>query len=487
MVAATGLGSGIDIQGLVSGLVSAEKAPLERLLSEREADVNQTMTAFNSLQASLEALEDSAQLLATASTFESKKSSSTDSESVTASVTTSAAIADYSVDVNSLATSQSLTSSQFASHDTEVGTGTLTINFGTPTYSGLVPANYSSFSNSTSLTSMVVNVSDGSLSGIRDAINAKSGAVTASILSDGDSYRLMLTATETGISSSISVSVTSDSDSSNTDNSGLSQLSFDAVTSNLTEIQAASDAAFTFNGLAITSSTNTISDLVDGVSLTLKKVTSSSETVSVSRDTVPISSALQDLTTKYNDFIALSDELTKYDSQSGVRGVLQGDATARTIISQVRRHVSEQVAGLSGDYNSLSSIGITTQQDFTLKFDISKLNTALSSNFDDVTALLSRQSSSQSMSGIAARMDESFDALLSSSDGVFQARDSILQTQVSQIADERKSLLRRLESLEARYYRQFNAMDMLLSELSSTGEFLTQQMKNLPGTNQSKK
>ena len=256
MVAATGLGSGIDIDALVTGLVAAEKGPIEQRLAVRESELAADQAAFASIKSAVAALEDTVESLASADTFADMKATSSDYSNLGVTVSSSAQVGSYSVEITRLAQSQSLASSAYSSTTSVVGTGTLSLSFGTPTYDGSSPANYSGFAANSALTAFSVDITseNNTLAGVRDAINAKNGPVSASILSDGSGYRLMLSATNTGVDSSIKIEVSSDGDSNNTDAAGLSALAFDESTNHLQEMQAATDAAITFNGLSITSS-----------------------------------------------------------------------------------------------------------------------------------------------------------------------------------------------------------------------------------------
>lgn len=488
MVAATGLGSGIDIDALVTGLVAAEKSPIEQRLAVRESELAADQAAFASIKSAVAALEDTVESLASADTFADMKATSSDYSNLGVTVSSSAQVGSYSVEITRLAQSQSLASSAYTSTTSVVGTGTLSLSFGTPTYDGSSPASYSGFSANSALTAFSVDITseNNTLSGIRDAINAKNGPVSASILSDGSGYRLMLSATNTGVDSSIKIEVSSDGDSNNTDAAGLSALAFDESTNHLQEMQAATDAAITFNGLSITSSSNEIKDVVDGVTLTLKATNTAADTVIVSRDTGEISSKVKDFTDKYNAFIKLMSELMMFDSEANTRGQLQGDSTARMVMNHVRQLISTKVSGLAGDYTTLSAVGVTTQKDNTLKFDESAFSTAISADFSSVKDLFSRSSASDRMDGIAVSMNTTLDSLLASS-GVLESRNDSIRDQLKGINSDREALNKRFAAVEARYFKQFNAMDSLLSEITSTGEFLNQQMSNLPGTNRSKK
>lgn len=485
MVAATGLGSGLDIESLVTGLVNAERTPTANRLVRRESEATALISGFGQLKGALSAVDGRIQALANADTFTSMSASSSQTAKVAVSVTADAAVGSYAVTVDALAETQSFASSTFAAADTVVGTGTLTLTFGSPTYAGTDPDTYTAFTADGDKTPVTIDItsSNNTLEGVRDAINDQNAGVTASLVKDGGSYRLLLTTDDTGVSNSLAISVSGDGDGNDGDAAGLSQLAFDATSANMSQTRAAADAQFSINGLALSAAGNTITDVLDGVTLTLNDVTDTAATVKVTQNRSAITSSIEGFIEAYNGYIGAANTLTNYDAASGRSGALQGDFSARSIISQVRAAFASEVSGLGGSYSALAEIGITTNADGTLSLDSGALTDALDTDPGSVQALFV---GSDTVDGVASRLDGVLGRILDS-DGLIDSRTESLSERIASIAEDRETLDSRMALLEARYRSEFNALDGLLAQITSTGEYLAQQLDNLPGYDNLKK
>jgi flagellar hook-associated protein 2 len=406
---ATGLGSGLDIEGLVTKLMEAEAAPPTRRLLNRETQITSDISSLGTLKSTLADLRDSLSSINSLATFDKRNASSSDPTTVAVAATSKSAIGQYQVSVSALAKQQSLAlRGEFNSTSETVGTGTLSFTFGATGYTadGSDNANdtYDSFSPKAGAETktVVISSANSSLTGVRDAINAAKIGVTASIVGSGTSYNLVITSDATGAANGVQISVTGDGDGNNTNTTGLSRLSFNATvgTSNVYQTQAASDAAFTVNGLALTSDTNAATDFIDGVTLTLKKTTSGSETITISDNKSGIKSALNAFIEGYNDYQTKMTELTGYDAATGVGGPLQGDFSARTLGSQIRNVVGGRAIGYNGARSSLSELGITTGANGSLSLNSTKLDAALNDGSNDVTAIFARFANPPDNSGL---------------------------------------------------------------------------------------
>ncbi len=313
MVAVTGTGSGLDIDGLVLGLVGAERAPAETRLDNRETEANTLISDFGSIITALTDLELAANTLASSTGFSEFTAVSSDTTKATISASSSASLGSYQLAVSSLATAQTLTSGTFSLTTSTLGTGTLTIALGTPAYTGSTPDTYSSFTQTSSV-DVTIDSSNNTLAGVRDAINAADVGVNASILNNGSTYQLLLVSETTGLANSMSISVSNDSSGTDTDSSGLSQLVYNASASQLEQSVAGSNASFTLNGISISSSTNTVSEVVDGVTLNLLGTTTSSVTLDVKTDTTAVVANVQSLVDKYNAYQTLHSNMTSYNA-----------------------------------------------------------------------------------------------------------------------------------------------------------------------------
>ena len=474
MVAVTGTGSGLDIDGLVASLVAAERTPAETRLDARETNITNLSTSFTSLKATITDFEAAANKLALASSFSQFTTSSSDATKATISATSSATLGSYQLSISSLASAQTLASGNFAATTDTIGTGTLTIAIGTPTYSG---STYSSFSQTSSV-NITIDTSNNTLAGVRDAINSANAGVNASILKNGSNYQLFLVSESTGAANSMSISVSGDSSGTDTDNTGLSQLAFSSAGSQLTQYAAGANASFSINGLSVSSASNTVTDVIDGVTLSLLGTTSSAITVDVKTDTDTIVADVQAFVDKYNAFASLYTDLTKYDATTETAGALQGDSIARSVMSQIRSELAGSVTGLTGSYTSLVDLGISIDTSGLMSFTQSTFKTAFAAAPTEVTGVFASTTvSGTAVEGVAEKLETLMEGFLVSTTGIFDSRISSLNTQLTAITDDRADLARRMQSLEDRYFAQLNAMDSLLAEIETTGDFLTQQFE----------
>ncbi len=478
-ITSTGLGSGLDIEALVTGLVNAERAPTEAKIDRQQSSVTTLISALGELNSSVSGIQSSISALAERTLFEGVTANTDQFSAVTATATSEASAASYDISVSTLATKQSLASGTYASEDAVVGTGTLTIDIGTPTYSGGDPV-YSGFA---STSSVAVNIAaDSTLSEVRDAINAAEAGVEASIVRDGSDFRLLLVAENTGVENSFQLTVTDTGDGLNEDPAGLSALAFNTSVSNLTQSNAALDASFSINGLALTSASNQVDNAVTGVSLTLKDTTTTPARITVAEDRAAITNAVQSFVDNYNSTITTLNAQTTFNPTTGFAGPLVGDFSARTVENALRNSVSSPITGASSFFDSLATIGVTTTTEGTLEFDSSLLTNALDSDKEAVVTLFAG-SVDDSVEGVAERVSTVLDGIIDTDEGLLPLRSASLADQLDDIADQRAALDRRIETIEARFRAQFNSLDILLAELNTTGQFLETQLASLPFAN----
>ncbi|NVK43064.1 MAG: flagellar filament capping protein FliD [Oceanospirillaceae bacterium] len=455
-ITSTGFGSGLPISDLVSQLVSAEGAPVQNRLDSREARLQTELSAVSILKSALADFQSSLAQLADVDNFTSRSASSSNSEIASISAEENAGLGSYSLEVTSLATAHKLVGQQGY---TDGGTGSL------------------SFSNAAG-DSFTVNIGDedATLEGIRDAINNADDnfGVTATILNLASGPRLVLTADDTGADNRIT------SISSTSTNGDLSVFDYDFAAAvdgddaNYDQVTAAADAIFSLEGQALTSASNRVDSVISGVTLTLKDATETGKpvTLTVGTNTINAKTMIEGFVEAYNELQSLIAQQTAYDPDSGRAGALQGDALTRSVQGQLRTL-------LSGSYNegggitALANLGITTTRSGSLEIDSSKLTAALADNFADINAFFSTEET-----GFASRLDAMLETYLQSN-GTFDSRTDSINSQLDRIDDDRESLALRLEKLETRLLNQFNAMDAVVAQLGSTGNFLTQQLASI--------
>jgi flagellar hook-associated protein 2 len=405
---ATGVGSGLDIESLVTKLMQAERAPKEQRLLSKETDVTNSISGLASLKGALSDLQTSLASANSLSTFQQKNASSSQGTAVGVTASKAAPTGAYSVSVEALARNQSLAlRNVFSTTNETVGTGTLTFTFGTTGYtsdSNNANDTYDSFAAKAGVasTSITINSNNNSLTGIRDAINDASFGVTAAIVKNGAVYQLLISSDDTGVENSVQISVSDSGDSNNTDANGLSRLAFNASagTTNVYQTVSGADAAYKVNGLSLTNPSNIVTNVIDGLTLTLTTTTTSSATVSVTENTSGIKAAINTFVAGYNGFMDTVDDLTGYNFATKKGGALQGDFTALSALNRVRATLGAAANGYSGTFTRLAEIGISATSEGKLSVNDTKLTAALSSSLDNVAAVLTRFAEPSAGSGI---------------------------------------------------------------------------------------
>lgn len=392
-ISSAGLGSGLDVNGIISKLMQVEAQPLTALAT-KEASFQAKLTAYGSIRGALSTFQGAVRALNDPAKFQSLKATSSDTTIATASAASNAVAGTYALNISKLAQSQKLVAAGQASTTAAIGTGTtttLTFDFGTisggsftaydsvagtgGTYSG------STFtSNGNGAKTITIDSSNNSLSGIRDAINAANMGVTASIVNDGGTspYRLVISSDNAGKNNSLKVSVSGEAAISNL-------LSQDpAGTQKLQETITGQNTELTVNGVFVSKASTTLTDVIQGITLGAAKVGTAS--VTVARDNTGASSAVSAFAKAYNDLNKTLKDLTAYDAANKKASVLTGDAAVRSIQSQIRGLLNTTLLS-GGTYTNLSQIGVTFQNDGTLAVDSSKLNNALTTNSAAVAAV----------------------------------------------------------------------------------------------------
>lgn len=395
-ISTAGIGSGIDIPGLVDSLLEAERTPAENRFDKQEVDLQAKLSAYGSLKSALSSFQDSFSSLKFSSTFNDVTTESSDEDIVTASGSSIANPGSYALEVTNIAQAHSISSASYTETSSPIGTGSLTFEF------GHFDVDEDAFiSNSTKSTETItIDSDDNSLQGIRDAVNKADIGVTASLVNDGSGFKLLFTSDDTGKENGLKISVADTSDASDIDDSGLSQLAFDpnpanAANSHMTENLAAIDASFTLNGLSITSATNKVNSAVSGVTLTLKGATKvgSPVNITIAKNDAKITEGVTGFVEKFNELVDTLKQLSSYDSANKQSGPLLGDSAVRSVESQLRKLLSTSSKGADGNISSLATVGITTDRSGKLSLDSAKLNETLTDNRDVLAQIFSAQGS----------------------------------------------------------------------------------------------
>lgn len=370
-ITSTGLGSGLQVNDIVTAIIDAEKVPAQGKIDRDAVKATEQISAFGSINSALSTFKDSYKDLSKTSSYSAVNISSSDESVLTATAGLGAQTGVYDIEVKEKAQAQSLATAAFSSPNDSMGTGTMTIRFGSyETGSFAVNAD-------TTIQTITIDSSNNTLSTFRDAINADdSNGVTASIINDGSGYRLVMTSENTGEEHAMEITV-SDDDGDDTDNSsGISQLIYNDANKNVTETVAAKDAEIVMNGLTITRDSNEIDSVITGVTIKLLD-TKPGENIrlNINKDTSTVENEIRAFVENYNALTVQLNEFSKVDSSNGETGVLVGDATVRSIENQLRGLLNNRLEHLPGSIKSFANLGIFTNRDGTL--EINETNSAL--------------------------------------------------------------------------------------------------------------
>ena len=370
-ITSTGLGSGLEVNNIVNAIVDAEKVPVQSKIDRDNALATAQISAFGSINSALSTFKDSYKDLSKTSTFSAVSINSSDDTVLTATAGIGAQTGVFDIEVTEKAQAQSLATAAFSSANETLGTGTLTIRFGS--YEG---ANFA-VNADTTIQNITIDSTNNTLSSFRDSLNADAtNGLSASIINDGSGYRLVMTSDKTGENFAMEI-VASDDDGDNTDNtSGISRLIYNDTTKNATQTVAANDAEIILNGITITRDSNTIDSVITGVTLELQDTKPGSNIrLNINSDTSTVESQIKAFVSSYNTLIARLNEFSKVDGDNGDKGVLVGDATVRGIETQLRDVLNNRLAHLPGSIKSFANLGIFTNRDGTL--EINESNSAL--------------------------------------------------------------------------------------------------------------
>ncbi len=444
----TTIGSGLDIPTLVSQLVAAERAPSANRINTQGTAATAKLSALGSIKSSLGSLQSALDALAKGADTPGFKSSVPENSGFSASIVndpgtgkSQAAPGTYNVEVLSLAQAQKLSSGAFAA-DTAVGDGTLSIAWGDE--------------------SVDVEIPTGStLSQIAAAINTAAGGkgVNATVITATDGQHLVLNAVDAGTEGALTVS-------SSGGNGGLSALEWDGTDGGLKQTVAASNARVRVDGFERESSSNSISDIIPGVTLNLTKAEEGAiKTLTISRDSAPLKIDLQAFVSAYNASISVLKNSSAYDATNDKASTLTGDAMVRGLQQQLRNQLSANVM-------DMKELGLTINKDGTLALDASAFDKAMAENPAAAAKLLGKD----------GKLSGSMSSLLKSnldSTGTLTQRTDALNKQIKRLEKDLDDLDLRMEKVSARYTAQFTAMDTLVAQMQSTSNYLSQQLAGL--------
>jgi flagellar hook-associated protein 2 len=454
-IVSSGVGSGLDVASLVQQLVQAEGGPKTLRLNAEEAKVQAKLSALGTLRSALASFRGTVATLKSIAKFQGRQATLSSPDFVKASATATAVPGSYAIEVEQLATAHKLQSAGVPATTTVIGTGTLRITTAQQNFD------------------VVIDSTNNTLAGIAAAINGSAAGekVIATVITGTDEARLTLTARASGAANAMTITQSGG-------DGGLAALVYPPSGTGLTPLQQALNAEVLIDGVPVVSSTNVISGAVQGVDITLVKINEVGKTteITIGYDRAAARKTIDELVKSYNAVVDAIKSVSSFNPETKEGGPLFGDAGVRNIVHQLRRELTSNVTGLNGPFDMLGEIGITADLSGKLSVNGATLDAAFATDFDAIGELFAAEDV-----GVAVKLDEMLAPYLDS-DGVFDSRTAGLKSSIDVINERREALNTRLVALQARYTKQFNALDSLLSQLQGTSNFLTQQLSRLPGS-----
>ncbi|GHA90109.1 flagellar filament capping protein FliD [Cognatilysobacter bugurensis] len=437
-ISSAGIGSGIDVLGLVSQLVAAERAPTDQRLARFESTTKARISAFGALRGGLSGLESAIKKFDGTGADLGRKATVGDGAGFTATVGTTAALGTYRIGVEALATAHKLHSAAGAS-TTQIGYGTLSITVG-----------------SDAPIDVTIAQGKGTLSDIRDAINAKTGGqgVSASVVRGDAGDVLVLSSTKPGTAGALTISASGG-------DGGLGVLATTGGT--MTTQTAAADAKVVIDGITRTHSGNKLTDAISGVTLDLTKAKPGEVfSLEVTADPSPVKASLLTLISSYNTALNALRTQSASGGEGKVAGPLGGDSAPRGITQSLRGLVSN-------NYSELAALGFKTAVDGSISMDGAAFDKAIAADPGAVARIF----------GSEGALGKPLRSTLTSyigNDGLLTDRTKALDNRIKQLSTQREAFNARMGRVEEAYRRQFTALDSMMSKMQSTSSYLTQQL-----------
>ena len=429
--------STLDVSSLVSALVTAKTAAQASTIATQQTSDNTTLSAIGQMKSSLTALQNSLTGLSDGSIF-NQLGATMSGTSITATTSTGAAAGSYTVSVQQIATANQISSGAYAANAT-LGTGTLTLGVGT----GSMTVNLDSTNNT--------------LAGLASAINASTSnpGVTASVVTATDGQHLVLTSTQTGAANTVTLSAGAGVDA------GLNTASF-------TQVTAGQDAKLTISGNAVTSASNNVSGALTGVTLSLTSAAvGTTQTLSVATNTSAITTAVQNFANAYNGWISTQQSLSSYNASTSTAGPLLGDAMLNSAVNGIASIMASGVT-VGGTTYSLAQIGLNLNNDGTLNFSSSTLQSTLTTSPTMV------QNVFNGTNGIGQQLSTFINSYTQSSIGQIDQRSASINSDLTNLTQQQSTLTAYQQTLTDQYNAQFTALNNLMTQMQNNTQYLNQ-------------
>jgi flagellar hook-associated protein 2 len=461
-ISSPGIGSGLDVQNIVSQLVALEKAPLRQL--QTQASSFQTkLSTFGTIKSQVSAMGEAAAKLSSNSGWNAVTATSSNTAAIGVTASAGAPTTSLTMQVSQLAAAQS-TASTAVPNGSSMGDGSLTIQLGQW-------AGTSFTAGAAAPISITIGATD-TLSAIASKINDAGAGVSATVLRDASGERLLVRSRETGEANGFRITA-ADADGNNTDSNGLSRLAFDAGNlSGQSLSQSGRNALATVNNVPISSASNRLTDALPGMSIQLQQITAQPVEISVTTDAETIKKNVQAFVDSYNTLSATLASATRFDEGAKRAGALQGDATT-VGLQNALRGMMRSVTN-STPFGSLSDIGIEMKTGGQLEIKQAKFDSALA-NLDGVKGLFTTATGSAATEGFGLKLKRFADGLLSA-EGLVSNKTDGIQRSIDRNGREQERVNDRAARVEKRLLQQYNAMDAAVGRLNGLNAFVSQQI-----------
>ena len=449
-----GAGSGIDVKALAQSLVDAEKTPKKERIDEKIAKTEAKITGYGAVKFALSELKNAFAKINDASDFNSIKPSNTQPSAFGVTASSTAEAGSYSIEVVRTALAQRTASSNFAARSTPLNGGAaFKLNL---TVGGVSKGD--------------INVTTATPAGMASAINGAKLGVTAQLINTGSGFNVVVTG-ETGAAQNFSLTSDDGTATGNNPKVPVTGVSF------TTSLQTATDASFKVNGLTVTRGSNTVNDVIEGVTLDLFASTTGAARLDLNRDTAGIKDNLKGLVTAYNDFEStlkiLGDRASEVEDFGGA---LAGESLLQSVRNQVRALVTNTSSTPGTNIRAARDVGLSLDRLGKLTLDDAKLDAALQNNFTQVSTMFTAGTNNKSIyspapAGLAGEAVNSIEKMLLST-GLIDTQTKSAAAQIVKHKEELKVLDERMEKLMTRYMSQFSVMESIVGNSNSTREGL---------------
>ncbi|MEM9103482.1 MAG: flagellar filament capping protein FliD [Pseudomonadota bacterium] len=453
LITTSGIGSGIDVDSIIGALVAFQRDNKVEQFTFEKAFAEATLSGLGSLRSALSELRSSIFDLSSESAFQARTTSSSDTEVANIAAEITATPGNFTLTIDQVALNSKAESGIFTSADDTVGSGRLTIAAGENTFS--------------------VDVSStDTLANIQDNINsaAENFGVTANLINGDNGTIIVFSSTESGTGNDITIT----NDDASLDS--LSTVANAGGAGGVTITQNALDAQITIDGQQVSSATNTFTNAIQDTTITINPDATIGDTsnLTISLDKDAVRTNIAQFVTVYNAFLNVADQLQRPDLDA--TGILQGDSTLRSLMSQFRRDFSNVVESIDSDFNSLASLGIASTKEGPLQIDTLELDDAIENNFDEISQIFTAED------GIASRFLDRIDQYTGTG-GLIDTREETLENQIERVIKAEEDLFFRLNKMEENLRRRFTTMDILVAQSNNTLDFIQQQFATLNNVN----